>query len=167
MEPARRAYRELGVQAVITGRRLSQGGARSSLKPLQMDETGLFKLNPLWNWTWAAVDSYIKENQVPQNKLLHRGYRSVGDWHSTQQSSEGDVGERAGRWAGRAEKTECGLHEDYFKIKRQMMKKQVRLVTKKSCMPRFDDAALVARGRVEAERRGERRQSRDCIFIVS
>jgi len=30
---------------------------------------------------------------------------------------EGDSGERAGRWAGREEKTECGLHEDYFKMK--------------------------------------------------
>jgi len=117
VEPARRAYSELGVKAVITGRRASQGGARTSLQPLEVDETGLLKLNPLFAWTFEFVDRYIKENNVPHNKLLEQGYRSVGDWHSTTKSGEGDGGERAGRWAGREEKTECGLHEDYFKAK--------------------------------------------------
>jgi len=117
VEPARRAYSELGVKAVITGRRTSQGGARTSLQPLEVDETGLLKVNPLFAWTFEFVDWYIKSNKVPHNKLLEQGYRSVGDWHSTVKSGEGDTGERAGRWAGREEKTECGLHEDYFKLK--------------------------------------------------
>lgn len=117
MEPARRAYTELGVKAVITGRRASQGGARTALQPLEVDETGLLKLNPLSAWTFESVESYIKTNNVPYNKLLEQGYRSVGDWHSTTKSGEGDAGERAGRWAGREEKKECGLHEDYFKMK--------------------------------------------------
>jgi phosphoadenosine phosphosulfate reductase len=116
VEPARRAYTELDVKAVITGRRASQGGARTSLQPLEVDETGLLKLNPFFAWTFDLVDWYIKSNKVPHNKLLEQGYRSVGDWHSTAKSGEGEVGERAGRWAGR-EKTECGLHEDYFKTK--------------------------------------------------
>ncbi|KAH9179569.1 hypothetical protein EDB89DRAFT_2110902 [Lactarius sanguifluus] len=119
VEPARRAYAELGVKAVITGRRASQGGARASLQPLEVDETGLLKLNPLFAWNFGIVDWYIKENNVPHNKLLEQGYRSVGDWHSTVKSGEGDAGERAGRWAGREDKTECGLHEDYFKTKAQ------------------------------------------------
>jgi phosphoadenosine phosphosulfate reductase len=102
---------------VITGRRASQGGARTSLQPLEVDETGLLKVNPLFAWTFEFVDWYIKTNSVPHNKLLEQGYRSVGDWHSTTKSGEGDAGERAGRWAGREEKTECGLHEDYFKMK--------------------------------------------------
>ncbi|KAI0254827.1 phosphoadenylyl-sulfate reductase [Lactifluus subvellereus] len=117
VEPARRAYAELGVKAVITGRRASQGGARTALQPLEVDETGLLKLNPLSAWTFELVESYIKTNSVPHNKLLEQGYRSVGDWHSTTKSGEGDGGERAGRWAGREEKKECGLHEDYFKMK--------------------------------------------------
>ncbi|KAI0005131.1 hypothetical protein BJV74DRAFT_762479 [Russula compacta] len=117
VEPARRAYSELGVKAVITGRRASQGGARTSLQPLEVDETGLLKLNPFFEWNFALVDWYIKQNNVPHNKLLEQGYRSVGDWHSTTKSGEGDAGERAGRWAGREEKTECGLHENYFKMK--------------------------------------------------
>jgi phosphoadenosine phosphosulfate reductase len=109
---------------VITGRRASQGGARTSLQPLEVDETGLLKVNPLFAWTFDLVESYIKSNKVPHNKLLEQGYRSVGDWHSTTKSGEGDVGERAGRWAGREEKTECGLHEDYLKMK--MAAKQQR-----------------------------------------
>jgi len=124
VEPARRAYEELNVKSVITGRRASQGASRSTLQPLEIDSTGLFKLNPLFSWNFAAVQSYIRENNVPHNKLLDQGYKSVGDWHSTQKSGEGDVGERAGRWAGRTEKTECGLHEDYFALRMQVLQKK-------------------------------------------
>ncbi|QRW15795.1 phosphoadenylyl-sulfate reductase (thioredoxin) [Rhizoctonia solani] len=88
VEPARRAYRELNVQAVITGRRATQGADRANLQPIEVDATGC-----------------------------------VGDWHSTIKSGSGDAGERAGRWAGK-EKTECGLHQDYFKLKLLAMKKQ-------------------------------------------
>ncbi|KDR84157.1 hypothetical protein GALMADRAFT_111382 [Galerina marginata CBS 339.88] len=117
VEPARRAYEHFHVQSVITGRRASQGGARASLQPLEVDGTGLLKLNPLFSWNFSFVEWYIKENDVPRNKLLDQGYRSVGDWHSTRKVAEGED-ERAGRWAGK-EKTECGLHEDYFKMKAQ------------------------------------------------
>lgn len=119
VEPAQRAYQEMGVRAVITGRRASQGASRATLQPLEVDSTGLLKLNPLFAWSFSQVESYIKENQVPHNKLLSQGYKSVGDWHSTQKSMAGDGGERGGRWAGRQDKTECGLHEDYFKMKAQ------------------------------------------------
>lgn len=112
---------------MITGRRASQGGARSSLQPLEIDSTGLFKLNPLFSWKFSDVNDYIQANNVPRNVLLEQGYKSVGDWHSTQKSGQGDTGERAGRWAGNAEKTECGLHEDYFKMRIEVLKKQVRV----------------------------------------
>lgn len=115
VEPAQRAYEAFNVQSIITGRRASQGGARASLQPLEVDSKGLLKLNPLFAWNFALVEWYIKENNVPRNKLLDQGYRSVGDWHSTSKVAEGQD-ERSGRWAGK-EKTECGLHEDYFKMK--------------------------------------------------
>jgi phosphoadenosine phosphosulfate reductase len=102
---------------VITGRRASQGAARAALQPLEVDETGLLKLNPLCTWNFHLVEWYISEEKVPTNALLSQGYRSVGDWHSTAKAGEGDTGERAGRWAGREEKTECGLHVDHFKMK--------------------------------------------------
>ncbi|KAH7912962.1 Phosphoadenosine phosphosulfate reductase family-domain-containing protein [Hygrophoropsis aurantiaca] len=119
VEPAQRAYQELEVKSVITGRRASQGGDRASLKPLELDATGLLKLNPLCSWNFKDVESYIKDNDVPRNKLLDQGYKSVGDWHSTVKSGEGDAGERAGRWADKQEKTECGLHKDFFAMKRR------------------------------------------------
>ncbi|KAF5393158.1 hypothetical protein D9757_001174 [Collybiopsis confluens] len=124
VEPARRAYEELGVKAVITGRRASQGGDRATLKPLEIDSTGLLKLNPLFEWTFPIVEWYITEHGVPHNKLLGQGYRSVGDWHSTVKVAEGED-ERAGRWAGK-EKSECGLHKDYFAMKTQAMKASER-----------------------------------------
>ncbi|CAG7848487.1 Phosphoadenosine phosphosulfate reductase; AltName: Full=3'-phosphoadenylylsulfate reductase; AltName: Full=PAPS reductase, thioredoxin dependent; AltName: Full=PAdoPS reductase [Serendipita indica DSM 11827] len=123
VEPAQRAYRELGVRSIITGRRASQGAARATLQPLEIDSTGIFKLNPFVSWSFSQVKAYIDEHNVPRNALLDQGYKSVGDWHSTQKSGEGDAGERAGRWAGR-DKTECGLHKDYFKMKLAAKKKQ-------------------------------------------
>jgi phosphoadenosine phosphosulfate reductase len=117
VEPAQRAYQEFHVRSVITGRRASQGGDRASLQPLEADPTGLLKLNPLFAWNFPQVQAYITANDVPRNKLLSQGYKSVGDWHSTAKSAEGDAGERAGRWAGREEKSECGLHKDYFEMK--------------------------------------------------
>lgn len=117
VEPARRSYDELHVRAVFTGRRRSQGADRSSLSAVEVDETGLIKVNPLLNWSFASVDKYVKENAVPYNELLDLGYKSVGDWHSTALPTDKDAGERSGRWSDKAGKTECGLHKDYFKFK--------------------------------------------------
>ncbi|PNS19504.1 Phosphoadenosine phosphosulfate reductase [Sphaceloma murrayae] len=108
VEPGQRAYAELQVAAVITGRRKSQGGKRGEMDIIEVDDTGMVKINPLANWTFGQVEEYIKEHDVPTNVLLDRGYRSVGDWHSTQPVTEGED-ERAGRWKGRS-KTECGIH---------------------------------------------------------
>jgi phosphoadenosine phosphosulfate reductase len=109
VEPAARAYAELSARAVLTGRRRSQGGARGSLAVLEADaESGVVKVNPLANWTFAQVKAYVDAHAVPYNALLDRGYKSVGDWHSTQPVAEGED-ERAGRWKGTA-KTECGIH---------------------------------------------------------
>lgn len=109
VEPAQRAYEELGVVAVLTGRRRSQGGARGNLPIVQVEESGLIKINPLANWSFEEVNAYVKANNVPYNALLDQGYRSVGDYHSTQPVKEGED-ERAGRWKGKM-KTECGIHE--------------------------------------------------------
>lgn len=74
------------------------------------------------SWNFNQVKAYIDEHNVPRNALLDQGYKSVGDWHSTQKSGEGEAGERAGRWKGK-DKTECGLHKDYFKMKMAAKKK--------------------------------------------
>lgn len=110
VEPAQRAYKELGVSAVLTGRRKSQGGARAQLPVVEVEElSGIVKINPLWDWDFAQVKQYITENQVPYNELLDLGYKLIGDWHLTVPVGEGED-ERLGRWKGKA-KTECGIHE--------------------------------------------------------
>lgn len=108
VEPAQRAYRELDVAAVITGRRRTQGGKRGDLDIVEVDDAGLIKINPLANWNFKDVQAYIQKYDVPTNALLEQGYRSVGDWHSTQPVAEGED-ERAGRWKGK-NKSECGIH---------------------------------------------------------
>lgn len=109
VEPLNRAYTELDVRAVLTGRRRSQGGSRNKIPVIELDdERGVVKINPLVNWSFAQVNEYIRENNVPYNALLDQGYKSIGDWHSTSPVAEGED-ERAGRWKGQ-DKTECGIH---------------------------------------------------------
>ncbi|KAF8305380.1 putative MET16-3'-phosphoadenylylsulfate reductase [Clavulina sp. PMI_390] len=144
VEPAQRAYAELNAQSLITGRRSSQGAARATLQPLELDSTStLLKLNPFFAWNFSQVKAYIDENDVPVNALLSQGYKSVGDWHSTVKSGEGDAGEREGRWKGKA-KTECGLHVDYFALKKQAMKqtREAELREKDEAKDNLPDAAL-------------------------
>jgi phosphoadenosine phosphosulfate reductase len=118
VEPARRAYDELHVKSIITGRRRSQKGDRSEIPILEVDSTGLIKLNPLALWDFQKVWSYIRANEVPYNALVDQGYRSIGDWHSTHAPLSND--ERSGRWAGKG-KSECGLHKDYFQMRAAFM----------------------------------------------
>lgn len=109
VEPQERAYDNLEVVAVLTGRRRSQGGQRGDLDIIEVDdERGIYKINPLANWSFGQVQAYVREHNVPYNDLLDRGYKSIGDWHSTSPVGEGED-ERAGRWKGR-NKTECGIH---------------------------------------------------------
>jgi len=109
VEPQQRAYDTLGVAAVLTGRRRSQGGQRNKMGVVEVDEErGIIKINPLVHWSFQQVHRYIKDCDVPYNELLDRGYKSIGDWHSTSPVGEGED-ERAGRWKGRS-KTECGIH---------------------------------------------------------
>ncbi|KAI1757628.1 Phosphoadenosine phosphosulfate reductase family-domain-containing protein [Xylaria castorea] len=126
VEPQQRSYDDLNVAAVLTGRRRSQGAARGDIPVLEIDrERGIVKINPLVNWSFDQVQDYIKTNDVPYNALLDRGYKSVGDWHSTQPVAEGED-ERAGRWKGQ-QKTECGIHNKqsrYAMFLMELAKKQ-------------------------------------------
>jgi len=122
VEPSERAYAELNVKAVLTGRRKTQGGKRGNLDIVEVDDAGLIKVNPLANWTFDQVADYIRENDVPYNDLLDRGYKSIGDWHSTQPVAPGED-ERAGRWKGRA-KTECGIHNPKSRYAMFLMEQQ-------------------------------------------
>lgn len=141
VEPSERAYAELGVKAVLTGRRKAQGGARKCLQIIEVDDNGLIKVNPLANWTFDQVQAYIHDNNVPYNDLLDRGYKSVGDWHSTQPVKEGED-ERAGRWKGR-EKTECGIHNPKSRYSMMLME-QAQKEQEKAMTQAFERQGITA-----------------------
>ncbi|TGJ79009.1 hypothetical protein E0Z10_g9752 [Xylaria hypoxylon] len=123
VEPQQRAYAELNVAAVFTGRRRSQGGERDKIPILEIDdERGIVKINPLLDWSFAQVKAYITEHDVPYNALLDQGYKSVGDWHSTSPVAAGED-ERAGRWKGQ-QKTECGIHNKKSRYAQYLLQQQ-------------------------------------------
>jgi phosphoadenosine phosphosulfate reductase len=101
--PLKRALAD--VDCWVAGLRRAQSESRRFSSKLAFDERhGLWKANPLADWTEAQVWAYIDRYDLPYNKLHDRGYESIGCTHCTKPSDS-----RAGRWAD-ADKTECGLH---------------------------------------------------------
>ena len=96
----------------ITGLRKDQTENRSSTRILEIDSqhNDIIKINPILHWTWDDVWKYIKENDVPYNKLLDRGYPSIGCEPCTRPIKK-DENIRAGRWWWEQDSNkECGLH---------------------------------------------------------
>ena len=95
----------VGVDAWVTGIRREQGPTRANTTKLERDEKrGIWKLNPLAEWTEKDVWQYIFANDLPYNPLHDQGFASIGCAPCTVAGSG-----REGRWAGE-DKTECGLH---------------------------------------------------------
>jgi phosphoadenosine phosphosulfate reductase len=94
-----------GVEGWITGIRREQAPGRSEAPKEEWQEArGIWKFNPLADWTEDDVWRYVVEHDLPYNPLHDRGYQSIGCTPCTVPG----VG-REGRWAGQ-DKTECGLH---------------------------------------------------------
>jgi phosphoadenosine phosphosulfate reductase len=107
VEPLRRAMRETGARAWISGRRRDQGGERAELAILERAGERI-KVNPLATWTRKEIWGHILSKGVPYNPLHDQGYPSIGDRPLTEKADASE-GERSGRWKGRG-KTECGIH---------------------------------------------------------
>lgn len=91
----------------ITGLRREQAQTRAAAPKLSYDQgRGVWKANPLADWSNRDVWDYIARNDVPYNELHDHGYASIGCAPCTLPGSGRD-----GRWAG-SDKTECGLHTD-------------------------------------------------------
>jgi len=109
VEPLRRALKGKG--AWLTGMRRDQAVTRGTLEVSAYDaDNGLQKFNPLLDWSINEVWSYIRQYDVPYNKLHDQFYPSLGCAPCTRSVTPGeDV--RAGRWwwEDPASK-ECGLH---------------------------------------------------------
>jgi phosphoadenosine phosphosulfate reductase len=94
-----------GVEAWITGIRREQAPTRAAAPKLERDKRrGIWKVNPLADWTEKDLWRYIYAHDLPYNPLHDQGYSSIGCAPCTL-PGEG----REGRWAGQ-DKTECGLH---------------------------------------------------------
>jgi phosphoadenosine phosphosulfate reductase len=94
-----------GGEAWITGIRREQGPTRAQTPKLERDERrGIWKFNPLADWTEHDLWRRIHARDLPYHPLHDRGYESIGCAPCTLPGSGRD-----GRWAG-SEKTECGLH---------------------------------------------------------
>ena len=95
-----------GVEAWITGIRREQSVTRTETAKLERDEArGIWKVNPLADWSEKDLWRYIHKHDLPYNSLHDHGYASIGCAPCTLPGSG-----REGRWAG-SEKTECGIHE--------------------------------------------------------
>jgi len=95
-----------GLDAWITGLRSEQAPTRAAAQESAFDEErGVWKFNPLIDWSEKDVWAYISEHDLPYNPLHDQGYASIGCAPCTLPGSG-----REGRWTG-SDKTECGLHE--------------------------------------------------------
>jgi len=94
-----------GVEAWVTGIRREQSPTRAGSAKLERDsKRGIWKLNPLVDWTDKDVWAYIVKHDLPYNELHDHGYDSIGCAPCTLPGNGRD-----GRWAG-DDKTECGIH---------------------------------------------------------
>jgi len=111
VEPLQRALADK--EAWIVGLRRDQGLTRSSLEPVEWDESNKkIKFNPLYNWTLDQVRDYIKKNNVDISPLHAKGFVSIGCAPCTRAIKPGeDI--RSGRWWWEEqEQKECGLHNN-------------------------------------------------------
>ena len=109
VEPLARAL--TGKSAWVTGLRRAQSVTRTQPPLGEFDAAhGLWKFNPLAEWSEPEVWEYLQSRGVPYNALHDRGFRSIGCAPCTRPTT---VGEdlRAGRWWWEdAQTKECGLH---------------------------------------------------------
>jgi phosphoadenosine phosphosulfate reductase len=109
IEPLMRALATLDVW--ICGLRSQQSVTRTNEQLVEWDDTNkLIKVNPLVHWSESDVWDYIRQHNVPYNKLHRQGYPSIGCQPCTRAIEPGeDI--RAGRWWWEdPNHKECGLH---------------------------------------------------------
>lgn len=110
VEPLGRALS--GLDAWITGQRREESASRGSLDKIERDHAhgGLWKINPLADWSSEDVRRYLKAHRLPYNRLLDEGYLSIGCACCTRPVEPG-ADSRSGRWWWEQEgHKECGLH---------------------------------------------------------
>jgi phosphoadenosine phosphosulfate reductase len=104
-----------GAKVWITGLRAEQSNNRQNMPMIEWsEEKQLYKFNPLINWTYDDMISYIEKNNVPYNRLHDKGFISIGCAPCTRAIEPGEDA-RAGRWWWETSQKECGLHATVVK----------------------------------------------------
>lgn len=117
VEPFQKLLETGEFEAIITGRKSYQTSDRQNMDIVELAEDGVFRINPLHNWTSEDIAADFKKHNLPAHPLVAKGYKSIGSKHSTAPVKEGED-ERAGRWAHTRDaatgeqKQECGLWVD-------------------------------------------------------
>ena len=108
VEPLNRILK--GKKAWITGLRADQPSYRKNASVVETtSQRNLVKINPILKLTSDDVWNYIRNNNVPYNRLHDNGYPSIGCEPCTRAVKPGED-ERAGRWWWESDVKECGLH---------------------------------------------------------
>lgn len=107
VEPLQRAWRELKPQAWVSGLRSEQTRLRQSMQRVSFDGHRQ-KVLPILRWTSKDVYEFMRREQLPAHPLFERGYKTVGDHHSSRPSMAFETDSRATRFRGLKE--ECGIH---------------------------------------------------------
>ncbi len=110
VKPLGRALKDL--DCWITGIRREQSATRSRIPKVEIDtaHNNIVKVNPLADWKSHQIWKFIKDNEVPYNKLHSVGYQSIGCAPCTRAVQPGED-PRAGRWWWETSSNrECGLH---------------------------------------------------------
>ena len=95
----------------FTGLRREQSPTRANLAKIEKHRLPsgkeILKVNPIADWDWSKVLSYVEEHNIEILPLYQQGYRSIGCEPCTSlPTNSGDP--RSGRWSGK--KLECGIH---------------------------------------------------------
>ena len=114
VEPLNRAIEQLKIKALITGRKRYQTSERAEMETIELDDKGIFRINPLALWDKERQKSETATRRLPEHPLVKKGYLSIGCAPCTTPVTAGQD-DRAGRWAHtigieNEQKVECGIH---------------------------------------------------------
>jgi len=114
VDPLNRAIEEMGLLALITGRKRYQTPERANMQTIELDENGVFRINPFAHWSRADSIKETAQREIPSHPLTAQSYRSIGCAPCTLPVNT-NQDDRAGRWVHtigieNEQKTECGLH---------------------------------------------------------
>lgn len=106
----------------ITGLRKDQSKFRSTLpkvQPMSVNGRQIIKVSPVYTWSEADLDKYIKEKNLPVHPLYSDGYATIGCMRPcTTASLEGEDPRKA-RWRWELDddssKKECKIHLSTYK----------------------------------------------------